>query len=186
MADAARSRPSKPIVPSRPSSLPSSSPTAVVAGLLSRRSRASTHAAVRRHAVPRTDVTVRPAPRLWPPGWNEPPLGFPRSFTPRRQEPTGHAGVGPGHRARTWNNAYDISRTSNPASSLNTCDLASHRSVGQCPASDPMVVRVLLVRGDRVTAVLWLGLCLFSSVYFSLVVISHSRVYGTIGVVFIF
>jgi hypothetical protein len=31
-----------------------------------------------------------------------------------------------GHRARTWNNAYDISRTSDLACSLNACDLASH------------------------------------------------------------
>jgi hypothetical protein len=27
---------------------------------------------------------VRSSPRLWPPGWNGPPLGFPPSFAPRR------------------------------------------------------------------------------------------------------
>ncbi len=48
--------PSKPIVPSRPSSLPSSSPAAVVA-FASRRSRASTDVDVHRRAVPRPDVT---------------------------------------------------------------------------------------------------------------------------------
>jgi hypothetical protein len=49
------------IVPSRPSSLPRSSPTPMVGRLLSRRSRASTDAAVRRHPVPRTDVKSRSA-----------------------------------------------------------------------------------------------------------------------------
>jgi membrane protein len=34
------------------------------------------------------------------------------------------------------------------------------------------------------TALFWLGLELFSSVYFSATIISDSRLYGTIGVVF--
>ena len=38
----------------------------------------------------------------------------------------------------------------------------------------------------RFTALLWIGLELFSSVYFSSAVISDSRLYGTIGVVFSF
>jgi len=49
---------SKPIVPSRPSWLPSSSPTAVVAVCWAVDLKLSTDAAVHRHAVPRTDVTV--------------------------------------------------------------------------------------------------------------------------------
>ena len=43
-----------------------------------------------------------------------------------------------------------------------------------------------VIRPAVVTAVLWFGLSLFSSVYFSSVVISDSRQYGTIGVVFTF
>ena len=50
--------PSKPIVPPRPSWLPSSSPDGGRSRLLSRRSRASTDGVVLGHAVPRTDVTV--------------------------------------------------------------------------------------------------------------------------------
>lgn len=42
----------------------------------------------------------------------------------------------------------------------------------------------VLIRPAIVTAVLWLGLALFSSLYFSSVVISDSKEYGTIGVVF--
>lgn len=37
-----------------------------------------------------------------------------------------------------------------------------------------------------VTALLWLGFALFSSAYFSSVVVDDSRMYGTIGVVFTF
>jgi hypothetical protein len=33
------------------------------------------------------------------------PWASPEASHPADQEPTGHAGVGPGHRARTWNNA---------------------------------------------------------------------------------
>jgi membrane protein len=43
-----------------------------------------------------------------------------------------------------------------------------------------------LVRPALVTAVLWLGLALFSSLYFSSVVIDDSRDYGKIGVIFTF
>ncbi len=42
----------------------------------------------------------------------------------------------------------------------------------------------LLIRPAIVTALLWIGLDLFSSVYFSSQVVSDSRLYGTIGVVF--
>ena len=66
---------------------------------------------------------VFPSPA--PPGWNHQRFGFPPSFAPRRhRQRTSGAGTGP--RARTWNNAYDISRTSDLACSLNACDLASH------------------------------------------------------------
>ena len=41
-----------------------------------------------------------------------------------------------------------------------------------------------LIHAAVVTALLWIGLQLFSSVYFSSAVISDSRLYGTIGVVF--
>ncbi len=42
----------------------------------------------------------------------------------------------------------------------------------------------LLIRPAILTALLWIGLDLFSSVYFSSQVVSDSRLYGTIGVVF--
>jgi membrane protein len=42
----------------------------------------------------------------------------------------------------------------------------------------------LLIRPAVATALLWLGLALFSSVYLSSAIISDSRLYGTIGVVF--
>jgi membrane protein len=42
----------------------------------------------------------------------------------------------------------------------------------------------VLIRPALVTAILWLGLSLFSSLYFSSVIIDDSRLYGTIGVVF--
>ena len=46
---------------------------------------------------------VRSSPRLWPPGWNGPPLGSPPGLrTPPTKSRTTHARVGTGHRARTW------------------------------------------------------------------------------------
>ena len=50
----------------------------------------------------------------------------PELRTPPTKSRTTHVGVGTGQRARTRNNAYDISRTSNPACLLVVCDLASH------------------------------------------------------------
>jgi membrane protein len=44
----------------------------------------------------------------------------------------------------------------------------------------------VLVRPALVTALLWLGLALFSGAYFSPAVVDDSRTYGTIGVVFSF
>jgi membrane protein len=41
-----------------------------------------------------------------------------------------------------------------------------------------------LVRPAVLTAICWIGLALFSSLYFSSAVVSDSRLYGTIGVVF--
>ena len=41
-----------------------------------------------------------------------------------------------------------------------------------------------LIRAAALTALFWIGLELFSSVYFSATIISDSRLYGTIGVVF--
>jgi membrane protein len=41
-----------------------------------------------------------------------------------------------------------------------------------------------LVRPAALTAICWIGLALFSSLYFSSAVVSDSRLYGTIGVVF--
>src|SRR6516162_8617380 len=66
---------------------------------------------------------VFPSPA--PPGWNRRRFGFPPSFAPRRHRQH-TSGAGTGHRARTWSDAYDISRTSDLACSLNACDLASH------------------------------------------------------------
>ncbi len=43
----------------------------------------------------------------------------------------------------------------------------------------------LLIRPAVVTALLWLGLAVFSSIYFSSALIEEHRLYGTIGVVFI-
>jgi membrane protein len=42
----------------------------------------------------------------------------------------------------------------------------------------------LLLRPALLTALLWIGLELFSAVYFSAAIISDSNLYGTIGVVF--
>lgn len=42
-----------------------------------------------------------------------------------------------------------------------------------------------VVRPAVTTALLWLGLALFSSVYFSSAIISEHRLYGTIGVIFV-
>jgi membrane protein len=42
-----------------------------------------------------------------------------------------------------------------------------------------------VVRPALVTALLWLGLALFSSVYFSSAIISEHKLYGTIGVIFV-
>jgi hypothetical protein len=52
------------------------------------------------------DSPVRASPRLWPPGWNGPPSGFPLGFAPRRPG-AGRCtpGAGIGRRARTWNDA---------------------------------------------------------------------------------
>jgi membrane protein len=41
-----------------------------------------------------------------------------------------------------------------------------------------------LIRAAMLTALFWIGLELFSSVYFSAATIPDSRLYGTIGVVF--
>jgi hypothetical protein len=47
---------------------------------------------------------VRSSPRLWPPGWNGPPLGqHPGLRTQPTKSQTTHAEEGTGHRARTWN-----------------------------------------------------------------------------------
>jgi hypothetical protein len=53
---------------------------------------------------------VRCSPRLWPPGWSGPPLAFPE-LPPTMS--TTHVEVGTDHRARTWNYAHHISRSSN-------------------------------------------------------------------------
>lgn len=42
-----------------------------------------------------------------------------------------------------------------------------------------------LIRPAVVTSVLWFGLALFSSVYFSSAITSENKLFGTIGVVFI-
>jgi hypothetical protein len=67
---------------------------------------------------------VRSSPRPRPRGGTGRRFGFPPELRHRHRQRT--SGVGTGHRARTWNNAYDISRTSDLACSLNACDLASH------------------------------------------------------------
>ena len=52
---------------------------------------------------------------------------FPRASHPADQEPTTHAEVGTGHRARTWNYSLNITSVDPPiVCSLTTCDLASH------------------------------------------------------------
>ena len=69
---------------------------------------------------------VRSSPHPRPPGWNGPPLRLsPELRTPPTKSRTTHVGAGTGHRARTSNNAHDISRTSNLACLLNACDLVS-------------------------------------------------------------
>ena len=59
---------------------------------------------------------------------------FPRASHPADQEPTTHAEVGTGQRARTWNYALNITSVDPPiGSSLTTCDLASHDESEQRP-----------------------------------------------------
>ena len=79
-----------------------------------------------RHQRGSRNSPVRPSPRLWPPGWNGQPLGFPPSFAPRRP--------GAGRRTSGWGQAMSTGlelrstrhqSTSNPRSSLVACDLAS-------------------------------------------------------------
>jgi hypothetical protein len=50
----------------------------------------------------------------------------PRASHPADQEPTTHAEVGTGHRARTWNTAQLVIVDLQSGSSLDTCDIASH------------------------------------------------------------
>ena len=67
------------------------------------------------------------------------PRAFPRASHPADQEPTTHAEVETGHRARTWNYTLDITfrLILQSCSSLTTCDLASHiefrQSRTRCP-----------------------------------------------------
>ena len=76
---------------------------------------------------------VRSSPHPRPPGWNGPPLRLsPELRTPPTKSRTTHVGAGTGHRARTSNDAHDISRTSNLACLLNACDLVS-----QVPEAEP-------------------------------------------------
>jgi hypothetical protein len=65
-------------------------------------------------------------PRLWPPGWNGPPLGSPGLRTPPTKSRTTHARAGTGHRARTWNYTLNSSSVDLQSdSSLVTRDLVS-------------------------------------------------------------
>ena len=70
---------------------------------------------------------VRSSPRLWPPGWNGPPLGSPPGLrTPPTKSRTTHARVGTGHRARTWNYTLNSFVNLQSGSSLVVCDIGSH------------------------------------------------------------
>jgi hypothetical protein len=57
---------------------------------------------------------VRSSPRLWPPDGTGALGLLPRAPDPAGSSPTTHVRVGTGDRARAWNYALDISRTSNP------------------------------------------------------------------------
>ena len=73
-------------------------------------------------------VFARPIfPRLWPPGWNRPPLGFPRASHPADQEPDS------ARQGRDRPSSTDLELLAQltsvdlqSGSSLNACDLASH------------------------------------------------------------
>jgi hypothetical protein len=55
----------------------------------------------------------------------------PRASHPADQEPTTHAEVGTGHRARTWNYTLNVTSVDlQSGSSLNACDLVSHVALG--------------------------------------------------------
>jgi hypothetical protein len=58
---------------------------------------------------------VRSSPRLWPPGWNGPPLGFPPSFAPRRQgaDDARRGGDRPASTGLELRAQHHISRSSN-------------------------------------------------------------------------
>jgi Transposase DDE domain group 1 len=68
------------------------------------------------------------SPRLWPPGWNGPPLGFPPSSAPRRPgaDNARRGGDRPSSTGLELRAQHHISRSSSPCSSLTTCDIASH------------------------------------------------------------
>jgi len=54
---------------------------------------------ITRHSEGSRNSPVRSSPRLWPPGWNGPPLGFPPGFAPRRP--------GAGRRTPGWGQAIE-------------------------------------------------------------------------------
>ena len=77
------------------------------------------------------------------------------SFAPRRHRQR-TSGAGTGHRARTWNNTYDVRRTSDLPCSLDPCDLASHgdlRARGTRDSRPAIVLAPVRLDGDpRVAA----------------------------------
>jgi hypothetical protein len=96
---------------------------------------------ITRHHRGFTDVRPSDPPLAGGPGWISSALGFPPNFPPdshgRRT-----SGQGRTHRARTRNQLYGISRTSNLAGLLDVCDLASHawmRKRHVSPTSDRWV-----------------------------------------------
>ena len=72
---------------------------------------------------------------------------LPRASHPADQEPTTHAEMGTGHRARTWNyRSTHIPVDLQSGSSLNTCDLASHVAVALVRSAPS---RALVPSSDR-------------------------------------
>jgi hypothetical protein len=86
---------------------------------------------ITRHSEGSRNSPVRSSPRLWPPGWNGPPLGFPPGFAPRRPRA--------GRRTPGWGQAIEhgpgtTAQLTFPvdlqsSSSLVVCDLGSHVAI---------------------------------------------------------
>ena len=108
---------------------------------------------ITRHSEGSRNSPVRSSPRLWPPGWNGPPLDFPRASHPADQEPDD------ARRGRDRPSSTDLgphaqltSADLQSGSPLAMCDLGSH--VAKAIARREAAERTdAIVREDRASTV---------------------------------